>query len=1148
MTTATSTWVQNKSSASPSASPIAAGNASAVPSASPSSAAPSYVPPPSASASASGGGAYPFDLPNACNLLLAPVDVLSTSGSIRLGVRAATARLLGKDDDDDPSPPSASDDESDDYAEPSPFPSIGPAGSVPLLPAGLLCEWLLDAGEGQHWELNWTFVDLSRGDGGDGGCLKATNFASLTDGGVNGDLLDVQCDLPSSEGPVSLSTRSSLALLSVVVDEESRARGFELSFRLASSLPAPSPAPSAGASPVPAASSSAVPVVNADCTVSEWSSWGNCSKQCGGGVETRTRVVTAPATGDGVCVPLEDVRPCNTASCGPQAPNIDCRLSDWSAWSACDVPPTQCGNGTRSRTRTIAQPASGTGQPCPGAAGLMQTEVCSVPCILPACDPALRPSKPTASSGVIGIGQMALQPRFPGNSQCEWTLDPAAMGAGTAAQVVKVTLDAVNIPTSNGCNSQYLQFFFGNGEAASEKLCGSVVPSSLQDGSVRSRPGEAITAKLVTVDGSSNERVGFHAAYSLVSAAAGPSPPPQSLASASATLSLRGSSLWATFDPSTLVLTARADFAEATGAAEYRFTGFSYQAARTGPGGTRLPPELTVQVVPPIAGGSGRVRRALTAEQTVFEIITAIYSQLHNPQSKLMQGTVTRGLDGQTLDVVYGSPASLSFLPSTLAIDVPYQHATSGVVSVPLKIVNNGGSQLVVSSASFEYSGGSADPSVAPYGNSLLSLTPPPTWPLTLPGSAAPPRAETSLTISVDLSKIPSGSSATAFAVLQFEHNDATGSHAVPVVVRIVGAPSPGPSAGSGSGDSVSDLVASTSFRIGMATGAGTLVCAMLTLCCSYCCCCRKNSDGVTICGRLCSKRKGAGAKGASGSSKSGKSAPGTDSKGPKRRGEKSLDLELSLSDSDSDSADESKSGRDRRRKSKRGSKGEKGDSSDSDGDNERRGLTSSSSSSKRKETELAVELTKLGSGKAASSTDASNDIGKGSTTISRSGQVVSSSASAGASLFGGLDTKWPASASSALAAAPAPVVMLNPKPVMKAKDFELQWSSLVVHELWGVTLKRKFVSATGAGETGELEKALQPFAVSCLASGTVGDVTKYFVYAQSIDGVHGLAEISVDSKTLRLSALVKSGNAQVGAALIDAIRKCLASMSITAQ
>jgi hypothetical protein len=81
------------------------------------------------------------------------------------------------------------------------------------------------------------------------------------------------------------------------------------------------------------------------CKVSDWSDWGLCDKDCGGGLRKRTRSVVS-YTDATKCPPLSQVEPCNSVACPPE----ECKLSDWSEWSACS---TECGTGTQTRTREI---------------------------------------------------------------------------------------------------------------------------------------------------------------------------------------------------------------------------------------------------------------------------------------------------------------------------------------------------------------------------------------------------------------------------------------------------------------------------------------------------------------------------------------------------------------------------------------------------------------------------------------------------------------------------------------------------------------------------------------------------------------------------------------------------------------------------
>jgi len=96
-----------------------------------------------------------------------------------------------------------------------------------------------------------------------------------------------------------------------------------------------------------------------DCIMSMWSGWSKCSKDCGGGVQVKTRsVLTKPKSGGLGCDAGQEARPCNTGSC-----DIDCKLDDWSKWSPCSA---ACSGGMTSRSRPVLVPIHGQGR-CPKA-------------------------------------------------------------------------------------------------------------------------------------------------------------------------------------------------------------------------------------------------------------------------------------------------------------------------------------------------------------------------------------------------------------------------------------------------------------------------------------------------------------------------------------------------------------------------------------------------------------------------------------------------------------------------------------------------------------------------------------------------------------------------------------------------------------
>eukprot|EP00928_Gymnodinium_smaydae_P079302 TRINITY_DN6326_c0_g1_i2.p2 TRINITY_DN6326_c0_g1~~TRINITY_DN6326_c0_g1_i2.p2 ORF type:complete len:420 (-),score=94.40 TRINITY_DN6326_c0_g1_i2:286-1545(-) len=97
-----------------------------------------------------------------------------------------------------------------------------------------------------------------------------------------------------------------------------------------------------------------------DCQMGEWEAWSPCSAKCGGGEHVRRRVILVAASGGGK--PCEsatsEVEECARNPCFQEEP-VDCLLSGWNDWGACD----ECG-GQRTRYRRVEkQPLHG-GKPC----------------------------------------------------------------------------------------------------------------------------------------------------------------------------------------------------------------------------------------------------------------------------------------------------------------------------------------------------------------------------------------------------------------------------------------------------------------------------------------------------------------------------------------------------------------------------------------------------------------------------------------------------------------------------------------------------------------------------------------------------------------------------------------------------------------
>lgn len=102
-----------------------------------------------------------------------------------------------------------------------------------------------------------------------------------------------------------------------------------------------------------------------DCETGEWSEWSPCSVSCGGGSQSRNRLMKTPAKNGGSCILKETKEGCNTNPC-PR----DCKVSDWSQFSSC-----QNVNGVwkKIRTKTVREFPQFNGKECPP---LTEEEVC----------------------------------------------------------------------------------------------------------------------------------------------------------------------------------------------------------------------------------------------------------------------------------------------------------------------------------------------------------------------------------------------------------------------------------------------------------------------------------------------------------------------------------------------------------------------------------------------------------------------------------------------------------------------------------------------------------------------------------------------------------------------------------------------------
>ncbi|XP_078343695.1 thrombospondin-2-like [Oculina patagonica] len=95
-----------------------------------------------------------------------------------------------------------------------------------------------------------------------------------------------------------------------------------------------------------------------DCSVivdggwGNWGAWSSCSKTCGNGTATRSRVCDNPLPKNGGrdCVgPAIESQECFVQHCP-----VDAGWNQWSQWSLCSL---TCGGGMRSHNRTCTNPS-----------------------------------------------------------------------------------------------------------------------------------------------------------------------------------------------------------------------------------------------------------------------------------------------------------------------------------------------------------------------------------------------------------------------------------------------------------------------------------------------------------------------------------------------------------------------------------------------------------------------------------------------------------------------------------------------------------------------------------------------------------------------------------------------------------------------
>jgi len=107
----------------------------------------------------------------------------------------------------------------------------------------------------------------------------------------------------------------------------------------------------------PGALTHAASTITVDCAVSGWSQFDECSKKCAGGTMSRSRNVMVPSGNGGAeCPELSEIRTCNQQGCAQ-----DCSVGAWSDWSDCTK---ECGGGVQTRFRNVTVYPSTQGRPC----------------------------------------------------------------------------------------------------------------------------------------------------------------------------------------------------------------------------------------------------------------------------------------------------------------------------------------------------------------------------------------------------------------------------------------------------------------------------------------------------------------------------------------------------------------------------------------------------------------------------------------------------------------------------------------------------------------------------------------------------------------------------------------------------------------
>merc|ERR1719387_498398 len=114
-----------------------------------------------------------------------------------------------------------------------------------------------------------------------------------------------------------------------------------------------------------------------DCAIEEeWKAEGSCSKSCGGGTLISRKAITVLNANGGVeCPAADSAERYKSEDCNTEACPVDCVVSQWTGWGGCS---TSCGEGTRTRTRSIETEMADGGIACPSEEELSENEACTL--------------------------------------------------------------------------------------------------------------------------------------------------------------------------------------------------------------------------------------------------------------------------------------------------------------------------------------------------------------------------------------------------------------------------------------------------------------------------------------------------------------------------------------------------------------------------------------------------------------------------------------------------------------------------------------------------------------------------------------------------------------------------------------------------